>query len=162
MRLHALLARLTLREDAAEDLLQELAMKLAQSDGFSQAGQPLAYAKRTAINLAMDWRRQQARDAGRARAMRYMPVPHTASPVDALLRNEQLEQLLDQLAELDERDRWMISRRHLNGCSYAELAAEMGCTAHQARGLCHKAVRRLRERLNDTAASRLPRKEAHQ
>lgn len=91
MRLHALLARLTLREDVAEDLLQELAMKLASSIGFSQAHQPVAYAKRAAVNLAIDWRRRRAREAARNQDMRRMPGLSEPTPVERLIRDEQLE-----------------------------------------------------------------------
>ena len=58
--LHALLARLTLREDVAEELMQELFIKLhgAKDQGGIECW--YAYARRTAINLAFDWRRRQS------------------------------------------------------------------------------------------------------
>ena len=63
-RLHALLARLTLREDVAEELMQDLFIKLhgARDQGGIECW--YAYARRTAINLAFDWRRRQARSTG--------------------------------------------------------------------------------------------------
>ena len=45
--LFRLLHRVTLCEDAAEDLLQELFLKLPASDGFRSATNRLAYAYRT-------------------------------------------------------------------------------------------------------------------
>src|SRR5262245_22798320 len=57
--LHALLARLTLRAGVAEDLLQELFLKLRGSAGFVRADDRKAYAIRTAIHLAFDWRRRR-------------------------------------------------------------------------------------------------------
>ncbi|HEY2761830.1 MAG TPA: sigma factor, partial [Pirellulales bacterium] len=56
-QLHALLFRLTLRADAAEDLLQELFCRLATSKSFQHAANPAAFAYRSATNLAFDWRR---------------------------------------------------------------------------------------------------------
>lgn len=58
-RLYRLLWRLTQREDVAEDLLQELTLKLAESDGFGVSDQPYAYARAAAVNLACDWRRRK-------------------------------------------------------------------------------------------------------
>ena len=57
-RLHLLLVRLTLREDVAEDLLQDLFLRLCRSDGMLGATRPEKYLFRTAINLAFEWRRK--------------------------------------------------------------------------------------------------------
>ncbi len=43
-KLHALLLRLTLREDVAEDLMQELFLRLADSDSFFDARNREAFA----------------------------------------------------------------------------------------------------------------------
>jgi DNA-directed RNA polymerase specialized sigma24 family protein len=56
--LHALLTRLTLREDVAEELLQDLFIKLQGAKDQGRIDCWYAYARRTAINLAFDWRRQ--------------------------------------------------------------------------------------------------------
>ena len=66
-RLHALLVRVTLREDVAEDLLQELFLRLDASAGFYEASSREAYAQTAAIRLAFDWRRARGaagRDVG--------------------------------------------------------------------------------------------------
>ena len=54
-RLYRLLVRMTLCEEVAEDLLQDLAVKLSAADGFVVADQPYAYARRAAVNLAFSW-----------------------------------------------------------------------------------------------------------
>jgi DNA-directed RNA polymerase specialized sigma24 family protein len=59
--LYALLTRLTLREDVAEELMQELFIKLNHSRGIGNVANWNAYARRSAINLAFDWRRSQKR-----------------------------------------------------------------------------------------------------
>jgi len=59
--LYALLTRLTLREDVAEELMQELFIKLNNSRGAGNAVNLNAYARKSAINLAFDWRRSQKR-----------------------------------------------------------------------------------------------------
>ena len=47
--LHALLTRLTLRADVAEDLMQELFLRLRRSAAFPRAGDPGGHATRAAF-----------------------------------------------------------------------------------------------------------------
>lgn len=76
-RLYGLLTRLTLREEVADDLLQELVVRLSQSEGFQNADDPFAYARRAAIHLAFDWRRQ---GRSRRRTEPLMEEPAAATP----------------------------------------------------------------------------------
>ncbi|MHC4655577.1 MAG: RNA polymerase sigma factor [Planctomycetota bacterium] len=62
-RLHTLLTRLTLREDVAEELIQELFIKLTNSNELDKVENLGAYARKAAINLAFDWRRSRKRNA---------------------------------------------------------------------------------------------------
>ena len=151
VRLHALLYRLTLRADVADDLLQDLAVRLASSDGFASAGAPYAFARTAAVRLAADWHRRR-----RARPDEPSPVEFdlladadpVTDPATGLLHREQWEGLLAHLAGLDERDRLLLTMRYLDGCDYDEVAAATGSTPHQARGLVHKALGRLRRRVS--------------
>jgi RNA polymerase sigma factor (sigma-70 family) len=146
--LHALLLRLTLRQDAADDLLQELFVKLVNAPGLRAAADPLAYVKRTAINLAFDWRR------GRRRAT---PTPETdvgavapdAPALDVLIDREDVERILDASANLGELSGQAFVLRYVQQESFEAIAAALGRTPHQARGLCHAAVAELRSRLRE-------------
>jgi RNA polymerase sigma-70 factor (ECF subfamily) len=148
--LHATLWRLTLRQDVADDLLQELFVKLVGTPRFHAASNPTAYLKRAAINLALDWRRARQRQ----------PVPLDTSfdaegggppPHDAAADAEQLERVLDASARLPELSRQAFVMRHVQQESFEAIAAALGKTPHQARGLCHHAVRQLRAQLNPAA-----------
>ena len=68
--LYALLTRLTLREDIAEELMQELFIKLRNSRGRARVANWDAYARRAAINLAFDWRRAHKRTGLRLEQVR--------------------------------------------------------------------------------------------
>lgn len=141
--LHALFTRLTLRADVAEDLLQELFLKLRDVEGFSNATNRVAYAFRTAIHLALDWRRSR-------RPLQHLgdePAAASLSPADALIRAEELEEVLEAVDELSPIDREIVVLHYLQHESYAEIAERLGKTEHQVRGLCHKALGRLRARL---------------
>jgi RNA polymerase sigma factor (sigma-70 family) len=148
-RLHALLYRLMLRADLAEELMQELFLRLSRSIGFASAEYPFAYARRVVINLAMEKRRaRQADPTAGAIAPDEALVQSATSPLGELIRAEQLEQILDGLSELPELSRECFVLRFIEDESYDAIAKRVGKTAHQTRGLCHSAVRQLRERMN--------------
>ncbi len=147
-RLYRLLLRLTLREDVAEDLLQDLVVKLSQASGFAAAENPYAYARRTAVNLAFSWIRGRRR--GREEAFESLDPPGEDSPAWAgLVRAEDIRRLLDHMGGLDERDRLILAMRYFDEVPYEEIAAVIGGTNQQARGLAHKAIKRLRAAMNE-------------
>lgn len=150
-RLHVLLVRLTLREDVAEDLMQELFLKLSQANGFRQADNPAAYARRAAVHLAFDWRRRQARDC--------LPGPSSKEreadgplPADRLIQREEYERVLASMDKLSELGRDVLLLRFLEQESFEAIARQLGKTPHQVRALCHKAIARLRSLLAEDPA----------
>jgi RNA polymerase sigma-70 factor (ECF subfamily) len=142
--LHTLLFRLTLRQDVADDLLQELFVKLLDSRGLRAAADPAAYVKRAAINLALDWRRARKRAPADSEIEAAAP---DASALDALIDREDVERILDASAELSELSRQALVMRFVQQESFDAIGAALGRTPHQARGLCHAAVAELRSRL---------------
>jgi RNA polymerase sigma-70 factor (ECF subfamily) len=143
-RLLALLTRLTLRQDAAHELFQQLFAQLAGSDGFRRAENPAAYATRTAINLGFHWRRTSGR---RIESLDAEPAGLSADPLDRLIDVEQTEAILEAMQDLPELTRDAMVLRFVQDLSYDQCAARMNKTAQQVRGLCHAGVRQLRERI---------------
>ena len=146
-RLHALLTRLTLREDVARDLMQDLFLNLRASGGFAAALDPAAYARRAAVNLAMEWRRGRARERREPGGPDPEGVAPGRSPVEGLIDAEAVAQILDVASELPESAREAFVLRFVGQESYGEIGRALGKTPHQARGLCHAAVRQLRQQL---------------
>ncbi len=142
-RLFALLTRLTLRQEVAHDLFQQLFLQLAGSDGFRRAANPTAYATRAAINLAFAWRRNRRTHE----SMQTEPVDSPIDPLDRLIDAEQIDQTLGALQDLSEFTREAMVLRFIEDLSYDDCAARMNKTAHQVRALCHAGIRQLRERL---------------
>ncbi len=156
-QLYALLVRLTLRQDVADDLLQELVVRLCQSDGFRQADDSFRYARRAAIHLAFDWRRRKKR-LGKIEAIFEEPATAGASPLNAIVAREDYERILTHMQELSALSRTCLVLHYIEHLSYVEIAEQLGKTPHQIRGVCHKGIRRLQQ-LMGIAAYRPTRKE---
>ena len=142
--LYALLTRLTLREDVAEELMQELFIKLNNSRGIGSVANWNAYARKSAINLAFDWRRSQKRtilSMGQAGE----PVSNDDSPLGKLIHSEELTETLDAVGRLKKSSREVLVMRYLQQESYDNIAEQLGKTSHQVRALCSRAIRNLRD-----------------
>jgi len=146
-RLFALLHRLTLRNDAAQDLLQELFCKLAQSEGFRRADNRLAFAYRVATNLALDWRRANKRNPSSESDCNYTEAP-IESPLTDLMRREELEQTLNAIAKLRKSGREVLILRYLEQQTYETIAKQLGKTTHHVRAIAHKSIKQLRHLLD--------------
>jgi RNA polymerase sigma factor (sigma-70 family) len=151
VRLHALLAKIALRTDVAEELLQDLFLRLSRADGFANSKQPEQYLFRSAINLAFDWRSRNLRSSA------WVPLngheTHSEpSPIDQAINREELDQVMSAVERLPQPDRELVVMRFLNGSSYEELAEQLSSTPHRVRARCFKAVARLRQQLDFTQA----------
>jgi RNA polymerase sigma-70 factor (ECF subfamily) len=142
-KLLGLLLRVTLRQHVAEDLFQDLFVRLTGSDAFFSSSNPQAYAYTTAIRLAFDWRRSRARQ--RLETLQDEPVIEQPSPLQRLVHDEKMVAVLDAMSLLKESDREILVLRHLQQESYEVIADKWSTNSHQARAICHKAMKRLRK-----------------
>jgi len=142
--LFALLTRLTLREDVAEELMQELFIKLNNSTGSGKVANWNAYARRSAINLAFDWRRSQKLTV-MSMGQIAEPVSNDESPLGKLIHTEELAETLDAVGRLKKASREVLVMRYIQQEPYDNIAEQLGKTSHQVRALCSRAIRRLRE-----------------
>jgi RNA polymerase sigma factor (sigma-70 family) len=150
--LYALLTRLTLREDAAEDLMQELFIRLSNSRALEKAENRDAYARRCAINLAFDWWQRKKQDALPLDSARE-PASNDNSPLGKLIQKEELEEVLNGIGQLSGLSRETFVMRYIEKDSYEEIAKEVGKEPHQVRALCSKAMTRLRNIVNNRPRS---------
>jgi RNA polymerase sigma-70 factor, ECF subfamily len=150
--LHRLLTKLTLRPDVAEDLMQELFVNLAQSDGFVRAADPAAYAYRAAMNLAFGWRRVQQRTQAMLDGFR-PTVPSPEGPLARLEADEQVCLVLDAMNELPDLQRDALALRYIQQTAYEAIGEMLGKTAPQVRALCHKGICSLRRVCGADAAT---------
>lgn len=142
-RLHRLLAKLTANRCAADELLQELFLRLMKSPTLSAAQSPEAYLFRSAINLAFDWRKRHQNLPEVPLLDRDVPA-EDSSLLDQMIVDETTNTVLEAMAGLPERDRELISLRFIQGESSEWIATYLGSTPHVIRSRCSKAVARLR------------------
>ena len=149
-RLHRLLAKLTAYNlDTADELLQDLFLKMLTSTSFAAASNPEAYLFRSAINLAFDWRKKNSKSAGVL--LESDLISETAPPVDRLIATEEIDEILSAMQQLSESDRDLISLRFIQGESNEWIAKRTQSTTHKVRARCSKAVARLRKILATTS-----------
>lgn len=141
--LFALFARITLCEDAAEELMQELFLKLRMARNIDRVVNPNGYVLRAAIDLAFDWRKQRS---GRPKLDETNPQPSgEQSPSAELIRRQELEYMLDGIAKLKGQKREIFVLRHIQEKSNDEIAEQLAMTSHHVRSLCYKAMMKLQK-----------------
>lgn len=142
--LYTLLARLTLRQDIAEDLMQELFIKLSNSRSFEKAKNPVAFARRAAINLAFDWWRKHRRETQLYNDVLNLKKNFN-SPLNKLIQAEDMEKVLSGINKLKGIYREVFVMRHIQQESYEHIAEQLGKSDHYTRTLCHRASCNLRQ-----------------
>jgi len=143
-----MLYRLTLDTEAAADLLQELFLCLVRSVRFADTTDPVAYAYRVAMNLASNYRRTRSRHPP---MKELLADPMTAEPtaMDRVIQKDDLYRLLAALDRIPGKLREAFVLRHLEQQPYETVGKMLETTAHGARTLAHRAVRQLRDLLNE-------------
>jgi RNA polymerase sigma factor (sigma-70 family) len=144
--LHTLLLRLTLNEHTAEDLMQELFCRLCHVKDLSQVKNLQAYARQTALHLAYDWLRSRKQKTLSLTETGMDPVSPTVSI--SIERREQLQQILDAAARLEGLMWDCFVMRYVQQMPYETIAVQLEKSSQQVRGLCSKAVRKIRDALN--------------
>jgi RNA polymerase sigma factor (sigma-70 family) len=142
--LHRLLARLTRCEQATADLMQDLFVKLSQADGAAHARNLYAYAWRSAVNLAFEWRRRRRANVGPLDEDAHVDES-CSPPLGRMILEEQLERVLAATARLDEPGRSVIIMRYIEQQSYEQIALRLGKDPNYLRSLCSKSLAQLRD-----------------
>jgi RNA polymerase sigma factor (sigma-70 family) len=159
-RLLGLLTRLTLRPDVAEDLLQELFLKLDRSRGLGKVNDLTGYALRAAVHLVFDWRQKQKKTPA-WQSLRIEPGADVRGPLADLVRREELERVLAALDTLPQQIRDCLVLHYVQDWSHDAIAEHLGKSAHQVRGLCYKGIVYLRRLVGDRTSSEKMKEASH-
>jgi RNA polymerase sigma-70 factor (ECF subfamily) len=140
------LAARRLAPDEAQDLLQDLYVKLA-AGAAGPVGEPRAYLYRMAENLLLDRRRAASRRSGREQAWTAAQLGTIGDADDrpsaeqVLIGRERLTAVTRALAALPERTVQIFRRYRIDGVAQKEIAAELGISLSAVEKHLQKAYR---------------------
>ena len=135
----------------AEDCVQEaLAQVHRRWRTLAEAGEPVAYARRAAINAALSWRRR--------RRVAEVPMEPGFDPVGASGPDAGGVDpaLVAALRSLPPRMRAVVVLRYLEDLSEAETARVLGCSVGTVKSATHRGVARLRAALDEESQEGSP------
>jgi RNA polymerase sigma factor (sigma-70 family) len=142
-RLYAFLARLTGDRDAADDLVQDVFLRLLRfRERYREDGQFLPWLFRIARNLAAD--RYRDRRGSEELSADTAPASDDSAVLDRLIENEDHQQLERALAALPMIHREVLLLRGTERLSHRDLATALNCTEGAARVRVHRALAALR------------------
>jgi RNA polymerase sigma-70 factor (ECF subfamily) len=141
--------------EAAEDLVQELYLKVSAVEAGTEADNPAALLYRMASNLMLDRMRQARRTALRdgrwyqeKGILGGAPDVSQEPPADeAAAARQRLRRMVDAVEVLPPQARRAFELHKLQGLSHAETAKAMGITVSAVEKLISAALKRLLEQL---------------
>lgn len=161
-RLYGYLLRLVGRPDDAEELLQEVFLRLVRSMAtYRHDGQLTAYLFRIATNVVRDrYRRRQVRphqvsesesagDDDESGGLSDQVAGDEPEPGQSMRERERAEALNAALARLPEEQRQVILLRHFSEMPFNEIADLLGCPVGTVLARAHRGLKRLREMMDD-------------
>ena len=135
----------------AEDLLQETLLRAFRS--LRRLDNPagfrpwlLTIAHNTAIDAARKAARQKRAGPTEDKPLGAIPA-NGLSPEDAALREELRQQVLSVLRSLPPEYRLPLTMRYITGADYETIGEQLGLTNGSLRGLLHRGLKMLRDRL---------------
>ena len=127
--------------------MQELFCRLCRIEDLSKINHLEAYARRAAVHLAYDWLRDRKRNPLSLSESGIDPVSPTLSVRPEI--QDRLCQILDAAARLEGLTWDCFVMRYIEQMKHDEIAARLGKTPQQVRGLCSRAVRKIREMVTE-------------
>jgi RNA polymerase sigma factor (sigma-70 family) len=147
--------RRTGSEAAAEDLVQEIYLKIHSMPAPADLRSPEAYLYRLGSNLLLDRRKQQRRQAVRESAWVRATVGDGAEPVadeppadQALAARQRLAIIVAALEDLPPQTQTAFRLHKFEGLSHAEVAARLGVSKSAVEKYMMAALRHLMEKLD--------------
>ncbi len=135
--------RIVPNADQAQEIFQETFLRFHAA---CTRGEVIAYPKawlcRVATNVAFNARRQQ-----RPTLRIEEDTAVEANTEKDAERRLLMDRVRDLAADLPERQRTVFALRNFEGWTFAEIAAQLGCSAGSARSSEYKALKKIRSRM---------------
>jgi RNA polymerase sigma-70 factor (ECF subfamily) len=140
---------------AAEDLVQDIYVRIAGSAVEGEVRNPASYLYRLGSNLMLDRLRGERRSAARDAAWRQShrsfareaEVAEEPDPVNALAARQRLAAVLEVIGSLSPQTQRVFRMHKLEGLSHAEVAKALGISRSAVEKHMIAALKRLAERL---------------
>ncbi|RMH03776.1 MAG: RNA polymerase sigma factor [Planctomycetota bacterium] len=146
-RLKGFFLRLGAQEATAEDLTQDVFLRVLQSmDRYQESGRLDAYLLRIARNLWID-RRRRVRPAAAAEVLLEVPDPVEPGPSERAGTRDRAERIRRVLAGCDPATRELLELAVLQRLPYVEVGRILDIPVGTVKSRVHYALRRLRETL---------------
>jgi len=140
---------------AVDELVQDVFVAAFTSlRSFRGDGPLLHWLRAVATRTGYQFWKRQRRERTRQAAARAALGPLDASPAPGLLPGEAADLLFKLLAQLNAKDRLVLTLYYFEGCDTNEIAARMGWNATLVRVRMHRACRRLRGMMVDAGIGR--------
>jgi RNA polymerase sigma-70 factor (ECF subfamily) len=142
--------------ETAEDVVQEAFMKLHEQ--FGQVDKPRPWLYRTVHNLALNRRRDSAKNVplepasseNESSSSAHEPVDAGLLPDEQMLRLEGIGLVRISLDALDERSRELVRLKFHDNLSYKDIAARTGLTTGNVGFILHHALKTIATELAKT------------
>lgn len=147
--LRSFFGRRTATPTDAEDLLQEVALRLARHDDFGSVQNVEGYVFTIASNILRD-RKRRARTRPQEEPISPEYVEESAfSPERVLLGRQALDHLSLSLNDLPERTRTIFILCRIEGVAYQTVAAQLGISLSSVNKHMARAMDRLMQEMQD-------------
>jgi len=160
-RLYGYFYRLTGRREDAEDLLQEVFVRVVRMIGrYEHENRFDAWLFRIATNLVRDRVRRRRRAAGvessggqqdEPGVLEEVPDEEVDQPDDVMQTAEQVDHMQRVLRQLPAAEREVILLRHFSQMSFKEVAEAMGTPLGTALARAHRGLAKLRRLMEEEA-----------
>ena len=141
--MYRLALRITLNSQEAEDVVQDVIIKLwKQQSGGTHIDNLEAYTLRMVRNLALDRQRMKVNQTENIDGMDFSG---TSSVEDAIEQDERISRIRQAMAQLPEKQRIAMQLRDFEGRSYKEIADIMEITEDQVKVNIFRARQTIRQ-----------------
>ena len=141
--MYRLALRITLNSQEAEDIVQDVIIKLwKQQSGGTHIDNLEAYTLRMVRNLALDRQRMKV---NQTESIDGMDFSGTSSVEDSIEQDERISRIRQAMAQLPEKQRIAMQLRDFEGRSYKEIADIMEITEDQVKVNIFRARQTIRQ-----------------
>ncbi len=136
------------QRDEAEDLTQDVFIKVLRAMPKDQSASPLPYLFTIARNTVIDWTRKKKPEYNDDTLITIRdPAPDPEAYADL---DQEARRVLSVLARLSETDEALVKLKHMDGLSHREIAGIVGKNEEAVRQALSRAMRELRTLLEST------------